>query len=300
VPQWDQAIARITQKVLALPHVSDVHSLSAPLGASASPTANVLAKTIGAAVVEPEYVSADGRATRITVLLDRPALTLEAMAALEAVEHTVRDTVAKLGLRSRVLAAGATAEMADVRDITRKDFQLIVLLALGAIFLIVLALLRDALLSAFMVGSTLLSYAATLGISTWAWTFLWGEGGLDWKVEVFLFVVMVAVGQDYNIFLAARLAQEAPGVSAREATRRAIVHTGPVISSCGLIMAATLGSLMGGQLLLLQQLGFALALGMLLDTFVVRPLLLPAFVAATGRTGKGRLARVGAAGGTPA
>ncbi len=289
--QWDAASSHVAREILALPHVSDIRSLNAPLGASAPPSANALAKTLGTAVSGPEYLGDDQTTARLSVLLDRPALTLEAMEALGAVRRTAQQAVDRLGLAASVLAAGATAEMADVRDVTRSDFRLIVCLALGAIFLIVLALLRDVWLSAFMVGSTLLSYAATLGLSYWAWTVLWGEAGLDWKVEVFLFVVMVAVGQDYNIFLAARLAQEAPGRTPREATRRAVVHTGPVISSCGLIMAATLGSLMGGQLLLLRQLGFALALGMLIDTFIVRPLLLPAFVAATGRTGRGRLAR---------
>ncbi|MCJ7543148.1 MAG: MMPL family transporter [Phycisphaerae bacterium] len=289
-PQWDAATARISQDILAVPHVSGVRSLAAPLGASAPPAANFLAKTVGATIAGPEYLSADGTTTRLSVVLDRPALTLEAMEALAAVRRSVQQALQKLDLRASVLVAGATAEMADVRDLTRRNFRLITVLALAAIFLIVLALLRDPWLSAFMVGSTLLSYLATLGISYWARTGLWGEAGLDWKVEVFLFVVMVAVGQDYNIFLAARLAQEAPGATAREATRRAVVHTGPVISSCGLIMAATLGSLMGARLLLLQQLGFALALGMLIDTFIVRPLLLPAFVATTGRTGKGHLA----------
>ena len=72
----------------------------------------------------------------------------------------------------------------------------------------------------------------------------------------------------------------------RRACRHAIVYTGPVISSCGLIMAATLGSLMVGDMALLKQLGFAMALGMLLDSFVVRPLVLPAFIALTGRTGR--------------
>jgi RND superfamily putative drug exporter len=138
-----------------------------------------------------------------------------------------------------------------------------------------------------MVASTVLSYLATLGISYWFCLCLPDCTGLDWKVEVFLFVVMVAVGQDYNIFLAARLAQEGLHYRCAEATRRAVIHTGPVISSCGVIMAATLGSLMAGKdLLLLIQLGFALALGMLIDTFVVRPLLLPAFAVLTGRTGK--------------
>ena len=289
--QWEALAAQVTRDILSLPHVSDVRSLSAPLGASASLAANLLAKTAGSATAIPEYLSTDGTTTRLNVLLDEPALTLQAMETLAAIRRAAKTTLEKLNVPASVLAAGATAEMSDVRDITRHDFRLIVALALAAIFLIVLVLLRDPVLSAFMVGSTLLSYLATLGVSYWAWTILWGEAGLDWKVEVFLFVVMVAVGQDYNIFLAARLAQEAPTCTPREATRRAVVHTGPVISSCGLIMAATLGSLMSGQLLLLRQLGFAMALGMLLDTFIVRPLLLPAFVAATGRTGKGRLAR---------
>ena len=123
---------------------------------------------------------------------------------------------------------------------------------------------------------------ATLGISYW----VFGGEGLDWKVEVFLFVVMVAVGVDYNIFLASRLAQEARRLPVKLATCRAVIHTGPVISSCGLIMASTLGSLMAGDLQLLRQLGFALALGMLIDTFLVRPLMLPAFVVVAKRTGR--------------
>ena len=81
----------------------------------------------------------------------------------------------------------------------------------------------------------------------------------------------------------------------REAIIRAVVYTGPVISSCGLIMAATLGALMAGQIELLRQLGFALGLGMIIDTFITRPLLLPAFAALLGRTGKGgRLLRIAA------
>lgn len=81
---------------------------------------------------------------------------------------------------------------------------------LGAIFLMVLVLLRDWALSGFMVAGTILSYLATLGLAHWAFAAV-GSGGLDWKVEVFLFVVMVAVGVDYSIFLAARVAQEARG-----------------------------------------------------------------------------------------
>jgi RND superfamily putative drug exporter len=112
---------------------------------------------------------------------------------------------------------------------------------------------------------------------------------MDWKVQIFLFVVIAAVGVDYNIFLASRLAEEARRYSPREAVARAVEHTGPVISSCGIIMAATLGSLVVGDIVLLQQLGTAFAIGMIIDTFVTRPLLLPAFAARFKRTGKARL-----------
>jgi RND superfamily putative drug exporter len=194
-------------------------------------------------------------------------------------------------LDATVHVGGITAEMADVRATTQADFLRVAALCLAVIFLIVLALLKDPFLSAFMVAATLLSYLATLGISGWVFTGLMGEAGLDWKVEIFLFVVLIVVGQDYNIFLASRLAQEALSLPLLRATRQAVVHTGPVISSCGIIMAATLGSLMAGDLQMLRQLGFALSLGMIIDTFIVRPLLLPAFVALTGRAGGRRLAK---------
>jgi RND superfamily putative drug exporter len=176
--------------------------------------------------------------------------------------------------------------MLSIREVTQADFRLVLILVPAVILGIVLLLLRDVPLSLFMVGAILLSYAATLGLCHWIFPLLFGQQGMDWKVEIFLFVVMAAVGVDYNIFLAARLAQEARRYPARQAVARAVLHTGPVISSCGLIMAATLGSLMLGRVELLRQLGFALALGMLVDTFVVRPMLLPSFAALLGRTGR--------------
>jgi RND superfamily putative drug exporter len=170
----------------------------------------------------------------------------------------------------------------DLRAVTQKDFHRVAALALAVILLIVLALLRDWLLALFMVAATVLSYLATLGLTDLVFSML-GRGGLDWKIEVFLFIVMVAVGQDYNIFFAVRLAQEVRRLPALEATERTLIHTGPVISSCGVIMAASLGSVMVGDVTLLVQLGFALMLGMLIDTFIVRPLLLPAFIVLTRR-----------------
>jgi RND superfamily putative drug exporter len=265
-----------------------VRSLTSPLGENNDLiTRGILALPVARKKVQKEYLSADKSAMRLEVVLDKPSLTLEAMDLVDSIRDTVAERLRLAGLNARIHLAGATPQMMDTRNVTRGDFYLIAGLALGVIFMIVWLLLRDVWLSAFMVASTVISYFAILGVSYWVFTGLFGAAGLDWKVRVFLFVVMVAVGQDYNIFLAARLSQEALFMEARRATRHAIIHTGPVISSCGLIMAATLGSLMTGDIVLLKQLGFALALGMLVDTFLVRSLVLPAFVALTGRTGKG-------------
>ena len=289
---------KLTQIAGKCDGVMNVRSFSQPLGkaqqsklaATLAPVSNPLgfvesvAKALSS--VREEYLSPDQRATRLSVILDEHAFSLHAMNTVKLLRQALADELQKENLKADIFLTGATAEMIEIRAVTQHDFHRVVVLALSVIFLIVLILLRDALLSAFMVFSTILSYLATLGLCSWVFVGLLGQEGLDWKVEAFLFVVMVAVGQDYNIFLAARLAQEGHKWGLKEATRRAVIYTGPVISSCGLIMAATLGSLMAGELGLLKQLGFAFALGMLIDTFLVRPLLLPAFAVLTGRTGK--------------
>ena len=200
----------------------------------------------------------------------------------EAIDDFNKTAPPEEKINAQVYLTGSSVETAATRDITQGDFKRLLILVLGSIFIIVLILLRDFWLTAFMVFGICVSYLTTLGLCV----MIFGDGSLDWKVQVFLFVVVAAVGVDYNIFLAARLAQEAKHHQPAEAVRQAVIFTGPVISSCGIIMAATLGSLMVGEIGLLRQLGVALGLGMLIDTFVVRPFLLPAFATKFKRTGK--------------
>jgi putative drug exporter of the RND superfamily len=111
--------------------------------------------------------------------------------------------------------------------------------------------------------------------------------GLDWKVPLFLFTILIAVGEDYNIFLMTRVDEERKVHGPVKGVTSALERTGSIISSCGIIMAGTFSSLMAGSMVGMHQLGFALAVGVLVDTFIVRPIMVPSFLIllAQGRLG---------------
>src|SRR5262249_20995112 len=146
----------------------------------------------------------------------------------------------------------------------------------------------------YLLASVLFSYYATLGVSFIVFWLLdpVAFAGIDWKVAIFLFTILIAVGEDYNIFLLTRVREEQARPAQVVGVREPLVRTCPITSSCGAIMAGTFTSLLAGSLTEMKQLGFALAFGVLLDTFVVRPILVPAFLILLH---SGRLSRRGRA-----
>jgi len=133
-------------------------------------------------------------------------------------------------------------------------------------------------LAGYLLLTVLFSYYATLGATTLVATHFFGRpfGEVDWRVPFFLFTILVAVGEDYNILLMTRAVKERRRHGASEGMRVALARTGGTITSCGLIMAGTFATLMLAGLGTLVQIGFALAFGVLIDTFIVRPFLVPA------------------------
>ena len=283
VEEWISTAGQIVASLRGTAGLSDLRGLTTPLGLHESGLASVAALLLGADQVQAEFISPDRRAMWFSATLENAPQSPEAMACLDQIRSVTEQALAKAAFPAQLHFSGATAETMDLRDVTQSDFRRVSILSLAVILVIVAALLRDVPLSVFMVAATVVGYLATLGVTSWVFGLL-GSSGLDWEVEVFLFIVLVAVGQDYNLFFAVRLAQESRSLDVAAATNRALVHTGRVISSCGVIMAATLGSMVVGEIKMLQQLGFALGLGMLIDTFVVRPLLLPTFIVVARRT----------------
>jgi RND superfamily putative drug exporter len=280
---WTQGASRIISELTAVPDVADIRALPQPLGLRTSAVENAAIQLLDRERILAEFLSADRCAMRLSVVLNVPPLSRSAIDAAALIRETAAHAAAQSNLAASVDLTGATAETIDVRNTTQQDFLRVAGLALAAVFVVVALLLRDLLISAFILSATLLSYLTAVGLAYWFFR-AQGATGLEWKVQMLLFIVLVAVGQDYSIFFAVRLAQESRRSSLVEATKRALISTGPVISSCGLIMAATLGSVMAGDIRTLVQLGFAFVLGMLIDTFLVRPLLLPAFTILTRRT----------------
>jgi RND superfamily putative drug exporter len=283
IDAWTAAALRMIVEIGATPDVADIRALPQPLGFHTGAVENAAMLLVDREKIRSEFVSPDGQAMRLSVVLRVPPLSHAAMDDVPHITAAASRAATASNLNAHIHATGATAEMIDIRSVTQHDFFRVAVLALAAILIVVTAILRDPLTSVFIVAATVLSYLATVGLTLWFFQSL-GATGLESRVQMLLFMVLVAVGQDYSIFFAVRLAQEGRQWPPIVATQRALVSTGPVISSCGLIMAATLGSVMAGDVQTLVQLGFAFALGMLIDTFLVRPLLLPAFVILTGRT----------------
>jgi RND superfamily putative drug exporter len=194
----------------------------------------------------------------------------------------LRDSVHDLGPGLTALIGGSTAINYDFDRATQKDLRLIAPLAL-LVMAIILAILLQALVAPLvLLASVVLSFLCTLGISILFIRFVVGDAGFDASIPTFAFIFLVALGIDYTIFLMARVREESRRHGTREGMLRALAVTGPVITSAGIILAGTFSVLMTLPVTFTFDLGFMVAVGILLDTFIVRTIMVPAAVELIG------------------
>ncbi|GGQ50154.1 putative membrane protein [Streptomyces griseorubens] len=239
-------------------------------------------KTEGVASAAP--VSASGRpGGGEPLVVDgrvRVDATLEAAADSDAAKRAVerlRDNVHDIS-GADALVGGYTAQQVDTQQTASDDRTLIVPIVLVVILLILVLLLRSVLVPVLLVATVALNFLATLGVSALVFEHLFGFSGTDASVPLYGFVFLVALGVDYNIFLMSRVREEALTHGTRQGVLRGLTTTGGVITSAGVVLAATFAALMVIPLAFLVQIAFIVAFGVLLDTLVVRSLLVPALV----------------------
>jgi RND superfamily putative drug exporter len=310
-PAGRRVLARASRALGYIENVGEVRSLTQPLGAplpEATPAAPVETKGIlgtlmtsvrkGADEVREQtergardfYLAelpdtAGGRryVTRIDVVLRSDPFSAQSGDTLDVIQEWLRcELPRQTGALGDVGAEcyGVTVNARDLATITEQDRRRVNFLVLGGILVILVVLVRRLWLAVYLLATVLVSYLAALGATALAGTLWLGRplGEVDWRVPFFLFTILVAVGEDYNILIIDRALKERRRHGTDAGVRRALARTGGTITSCGLIMAGTFATLMLGGLGTLVQCGFALACGVLLDTFVVRPFLVPAFV----------------------
>jgi putative drug exporter of the RND superfamily len=228
------------------------------------------------------FLSPDGHAARYLVQSALNSFTTEAMDQVNAITAAAQSAQPNTELADATISvAGIPSGLRDTRDYYNNDIRFIVIATIVIVFLILVALLRAIVAPLYLIGSVLISYLSALGIGVIVFQLILGER-LHWSLPALTFILLVAVGADYNMLLISRIRDESPhGV--RVGVIRTVGSTGGVITSAGLIFAASMFGLLSASITSLVQAGFIIGVGIVLDTFLVRTVTVPALAALIGQ-----------------
>ncbi|MCM3394579.1 MMPL family transporter [Cytobacillus oceanisediminis] len=230
------------------------------------------------ASVRLSALSEDGKAAKMSVALSINPYSTEALAFMENLRDDTPELLQEAGLEAESYYSGVTAKIVDEQDINNGDIIKIVLLETVLILALLFALTKSVKMPIYMMATILLSFVSALGLGIFLVDVLFGFESISSRVPVYSFIFLVALGIDYNIILVSRFIEERKTHRVKNALEIAIRNTGGVISSAGLILAATFAALMTMPIADLFVFGFIVAMGILIDTFLVRGMLLPALI----------------------
>ncbi|WP_414085556.1 RND family transporter [Mycobacterium leprae] len=224
------------------------------------------------------FISPDGHSVRYFIQTDLNPFSSAAMDQVNTILNVATGAQPNTTLSdASIYLSGYTVTLRDTRDYYDRDLQLIVIVTMIVVLLILMALLRSIVAPIYLVGSVIVSYLSALGLCVLVFQVLLRQQ-LHWSVPGLAFVVLVAVGADYNMLLASRLRDESSH-GLRASVIRTVRSTGGVITAAGLIFAASMFGLLLSSIATVVQAGFVLGSGILLDTFIVRTITVPAVAA---------------------
>ncbi|MGQ0842843.1 MAG: MMPL family transporter [Sporichthyaceae bacterium] len=231
------------------------------------------------------FLDSSATTTRIVVALKVSPYSPTALDFVRDLDEWAATELAGGPLAGAQLAvAGPSAYFGDIQDLMDGDLVTVGALALAVVFIVLALLLRSLVAPIYLLASVVLSMLAALGITAVVFQDLLGNPGVAFFLPVLLFVMLVALGSDYNIFITGRIREEIDaGRSVADATREALVITGPTITAAGMVLAGTFGAMLITPIANVRQLGFGVAVGVLIDTFIVRSLVVPAATILLGK-----------------
>ena len=228
------------------------------------------------------FVSPDGSTARIDVVLKGDPYSTESLATIVTIREILSSTEFPTLLAPYTLVGGDTAIESDTKAAIDADVRWLAPVSLIAILLILILLLKSIVAPLYLVFSVIVSFGATFGLSVFAFQEIFGHSGVAYQNGVWMFIFLVALGADYNIFVMSRIRESVNEHGIRQGIAIAVGRTGGVVTSAGIILAGTFAVLTTLPLRDLFQLGFAVSLGVLIDTFIVRALLVPSMAAILG------------------
>jgi RND superfamily putative drug exporter len=228
------------------------------------------------------FLSPDGKSARMFITHETDPATVEGIARVDSERKAAQDALKMTSLSSaKIYLGGVAATYKDMSDGAKYDLMIAVVSALTLIFMIMLILTRAAVAALVIVGTAASSIAASFGISVLLWQDLFGIQ-VQWLVMLMSVIILLAVGSDYNLLLVSRFKDEIHA-GLKTGIIRSMAGTGGVVTSAGFVFAATMAAMMFSKLIVLAQMGSTIAIGLLVDTLIVRSLLMPSIATLLGR-----------------
>ena len=228
------------------------------------------------------FMSPDGKSARMFITHETDPATPEGIARVDSERAAAQESLKMSSLSdAKIYLGGVAATYKDMADGAKYDLMIAVVSALTLIFIIMLILTRSAVAALVIVTTAASSIAASFGISVLIWQNLFGIH-VHWLVMLMSVIILLAVGADYNLLLVSRFKEEIHA-GLKTGIIRSMAGTGGVVTSAGLVFAATMAAMLGSQLVVLAQMGSTIAIGLLVDTLIVRSLLMPSIATLLGR-----------------